>query len=120
MSSLKILCGVALELDHDGGGLFGHILAGAQVERDTLPPLVVDEKTTRDIGFGRRIGVYLLLLAIAASGLALDRPGSILTPYYIFKDLVGRPEPDMFQHFSLGVTDGFGLIFPRAIHGHDA
>src|SRR6185437_3144602 len=107
------------ELDHDHRRLTGHIFSGAEEEGNAFPAIVVDEEFGGDEGLGVGIFGDLLLVAIGGPGFAMDLTGGILRAYNVLEDLFGGKRTDTLKHFYLLVTNEFGLVLLRAIHGDD-
>ena len=80
-----------LELNKDLGVAGRHALAGAQVERDALPPPIVDVRLQGDEGLG--LALVADFLGVARHRFSVDRAPGILSGDDMRLDVVGRDWP---------------------------
>ena len=107
-----------LELHDDLGAALPQRFARAQVDRDALPPPVVDvEARGRErLRLGLRIDILLLPVAGPQHLAAVVHLGAVLAAHHVAAHLLRRVDAHGLQQLGLLVADGVGLEGARHLH----
>src|SRR5205823_7445906 len=104
------------ELDRDLSRALREPLAGAHVERRSLPAPVVDKRAQRDVGLRPRSWSDPRLLAVAVYRGALDEPTRVLAAYRAPRDVAVGDRAERAQHLHLLVAHGLVVEGGRPLH----
>ncbi len=109
--------GRGFELDGDLRRLLRHPLAGPDVERHSGPTPVVHEELERHISLSVRVGVYVILVAVAVDFLAPHPARLVLAPHGVVGHVVLGDLPDRFQDLHLLLAHRVGVEGYGRFHG---